>query len=197
MIEFAPRDRDQLVDGAFRNINVGNLGGSRQHEYSRPVLDQEILKKTRIQPVDTPKCVLCRVTRGYPQAQCRVSNGKSEVDEQDASVGTLRQGDGNIAGDRRNAGSSFGPDKNVQPSSGFPSGISLLAGGGCGPNQSLRHSTLLEGQKEELTSTCTHGADGEFRICFLRIDHNRRRFVWYSLFPLIPERHPGHCPGQG
>ncbi len=34
MIEFAPRDCDQLVDGAFGNLNLGNFGGSRQHEYS-------------------------------------------------------------------------------------------------------------------------------------------------------------------
>ena len=177
MIEFAPRDRDQLVDGAFRNLNVGNFGGSRQHEYSRPMLDQKIVKRTRIQLVDTPKCVLCRVTRGNPQAQRRVSDGKSKVDEQDALVGSLRQGDGNIAGDRRNARSSLGPGKYVQPSSGILSTMSLLARGGCGPNQSLRHSALLEGQKDELTSTCAHGADGEFRICILRIDHDRRRVV--------------------
>ncbi len=145
MFEFAPRDRDELVDGAFRNLNVGNFGGSRQDEYSRAVLDQEILKRTCIQPVDIPECVLRRVTRGNPKAQCRVSNGKSEVDEQGFLAGILRQGDGNIARDRRNAGSPFGPDKNVQPSSSLLCGQSFLAKESFGPTKSPGHSALVEG----------------------------------------------------
>ncbi len=109
------------------------------------MLDQEILKKTRIQPIDIPEGVLRRVTRRNPQAQCRVSNGKSEVDQQDPLVGFLGQSDGNIAGDRRNAGSSFGAGKDEQLSHSLLCWESFLTKGSSGPNQSLGHSALLEG----------------------------------------------------
>ena len=111
------------------------------------MFDQEILKKTRIQPVDIPEGILRRVTRGNPQAKCRVPNGKSEVDEQGSLVGILGQSDGNIAGDRRSPGPSFGADKDEQPSQSLLCWKSFLAKGGRNPNESLSHSAFLEGRR--------------------------------------------------
>src|ERR1039458_3928886 len=101
------------------------------------MLDQEILKKTRIQPVDIPDGILRRVARGNPQAQCRVPNGKSKVDEQGSLVEFPGQSDGTIAGARRNPGSAFRADKGEQPSQCLLCWKSFLTKGGCAPNQSL------------------------------------------------------------
>src|ERR1700679_1477165 len=110
------------------------------------MLYQKILEQTRIQPVDIPQSVLCRVACGNSQAQRRISNGKSEVDEQNALVGFLGQRDSNIAGDCRYARSALGAGENVQSSNSPRSGQSFLAERSFNPGQSLTHSVVLERQ---------------------------------------------------
>ena len=132
------------------------------------MLDQEILKKTRIHPVDIPQRVLCRVTRGNSQAQCRVSDGKSEVDQQDSLIGFLGQCDGHIAGNRRNAGSSLGADKDEQLSE-----CSFLLPGVFSRRvvvaraRASATAPCSSGKKQVLASACTHQADRKFLIGLL------------------------------
>src|ERR1700722_487335 len=109
------------------------------------MLDQKILEQTRIQPVDIPQSVLRRVARGNSQAQRRISNGKSQVDEQNALIGFLGQCDSNIAGDCRYARSAFGAGKNVKSSNSPRTWQSFLANRVFNPGQSLAHSVVLEG----------------------------------------------------
>ena len=169
-------DCEQLVDGFIGGLKLGKLAGSREHGYSRAMLDQELGEKTRIQPAEILKSVDGREFGDDPEVERGVSQRKIEIDQQGALAGLQGQSYRIIAGNGGDTFTGLGAEKHQQPAARLFREASCPAAGR-DPNQSLGHGALGKRQSEKLASARAHAADRQFQIGLHRIDHHSRRAV--------------------